>query len=256
MLPFAKYHGAGNDFILVDDRTQTFPIHESPLIEKLCQHRLGIGADGLILLQPSKKADFRMRIFNCDGKEADMCGNGVRCLTDFIRQLGDQRKQFSIETGAQVTHCSFQGNMVCVDMGGFRWIEKGMQLGPYKVYAVDTGVPHVVIFGEVEGDFITLARTIRYHSHFAPHGANVNFARFENGKIRTRTYERGVEDETLACGTGAAAVGVVAAELYSLASVGILPASEEELLVQVQHDKVTLIGPATCVFTGETDILQ
>jgi diaminopimelate epimerase len=250
-LSFAKYHGAGNDFILIDDRGETFPVEDAPLIARLCQHRTGIGADGLILLQLSKKADFRMRIFNCDGREADMCGNGVRCLADFIRRLGVPKEELTIETGAQITRCHFVGDKVCVAMGAFRWIDREVQIGPYKVYAVDTGVPHAVIFGEAEGDFNTEARAIRSHPQFQPHGVNVNFARLENGKIRTRTYERGVEDETLACGTGAAAVGVVAQELHGLASVAILPASEEEMHVEIEEGKVTMTGPATFVFKGE-----
>lgn len=253
MLSFAKYHGAGNDFILIDDRNKTFPVDDTVWIAKLCQHRFGIGADGLILLHPSEKADYAMRIFNCDGKEAEMCGNGLRCLAHFIRRLGDPRLMLRIEAGPQMTFCSFDGENVTVDMGGYRWIEKGIRIGPYMVYAVNTGVPHAVIFGDSGDDFVAIARTIRNHPYFQPEGVNVNFARLENGKVRTRTYERGVEDETLACGTGAAAVAVVASMLHDLKEVSVFPASEEELHIKLDQDKVTVTGPATFVFGGVLD---
>lgn len=248
---FAKYHGAGNDFILIDDRKEMFPIDDSAFIARLCEHRLGIGADGLILLQLSEKVDFRMRIFNCDGKEAEMCGNGLRCLTHFIRKLGDQRSIFRIEAGGQMTTCSIEGEKVSVDMGSYRWIESGIQIGSYTVYAVHTGVPHAVVFGDAGEDFVSIARAIRSHSRFQPEGVNVNFATIENGKIRTRTYERGVEDETLACGTGAAAVAVVAAKLHALDDITILPASEEALHIKLDQDTITVTGPAVFVFEGK-----
>lgn len=253
MLPFAKYHGAGNDFILIDDRNKTFPVQDNRWIAKLCQHRFGIGADGLILLQLSEAADYTMRIFNCDGNEVEMCGNGLRCLAHFIRRLGDPRSTLRIEAGPYLTTCSFDGENVTVDMGGYRWIEKKIQVGPYAVHAINTGVPHAVVFDTPQGDFIEAARLIRHHPYFQPEGVNVNFARLENGKVRTRTYERGVEDETLACGTGAAAVAVVASELYGFKEVSIFPASEEELHIKIDRDTVTVTGPATFVFGGVLD---
>ena len=253
---FAKYHGAGNDFILIDDRKEAFPVDASAFIAKLCEHRLGVGADGLILLQPSERADFRMRIFNCDGKEAEMCGNGLRCLAHFIRKLGDKRPIFRIETRGQITTCSFEGENVSVDMGSYRWIESGIRIGSYTVYAVHTGVPHAVVFGDAGEDFVSIARAIRSHSRFQPEGVNVNFATIENGKIRTRTYERGIEDETLACGTGAAAVAVVASKLHALHEITILPASEEELYIKLDQNKVTVTGPAVFVFEGKLERLK
>lgn len=254
MFAFAKYHGAGNDFILIDDRNKVFPVSRSDWIAKLCHRRFGIGADGLILLQLSESgADYAMRIFNSDGKETKMCGNGLRCLAHFIRRMGDSRSILHIEVGSLMTICSFDGDNVKTHIGSYRWIEKGVQIGPYKVYAVHTGVPHAVVFDDFKSDFIEIARFIRFHPYFQPEGINVNFARLENGKVRTRTYERGVEDETLACGTGAAAVAIVASELHNLKEVSIFPASEEELYIKIDKDTVTVTGPATFVFGGVLD---
>lgn len=242
-MKFAKYHGAGNDFILIDDRDLSFSA-DAQLIKKMCHRRFGIGADGVILLQPSSKADFRMRIFNNDGGEAAMCGNGIRCLIHFIRSLGLTQKQYWIETKERVVPCAIEGDTVSVDLGVFRWLSE---------HVIDTGVPHAVVFVESleRIDLEVKGRELRESL-----GSNVNFASKDpSGVIRMRTYERGVEGETLACGTGAAAVGVVARARFSVQNpVKILCASSEELLVEVGEESVRLIGTATFVFNGDYSV--
>ena len=252
-LSFAKYHGAGNDFVIFDDRNLKFPLEDQKFIEHLCEHRLGVGADGVILLQPSEKADFRMRIFNADGKEAAQCGNGLRCLVDFIKQMGHPSQTLSIETQERIVPCSWNNNQISVDLGAYIWAHDNFPIDSFSLQLVDTGVPHAVAFVKdlALQDFTSIASKIRYHEAFAPQGANVNFAQMKSGKIYTRTYERGVEEETLACGTGAAAVAVAAMKKYQLKNpICIVPASREELFVEVTPKKVLLKGRATFVFHG------
>jgi len=250
---FAKYHGAGNDFVIIDDRKLKFPIQDQKFIQHLCEHRLGVGADGVILLQTSEKADFRMRIFNADGKEAAQCGNGLRCLVDFIRQMGHPSQHLTIETQERIVQCSWEGDQITVDLGAYIWAHDNFPIGSFSLQLVHTGVPHAVAFVKdvAMPDFQSVASKLRFHEAFAPQGANVNFAQMKGGKIYTRTYERGVEEETLSCGTGAAAVAVAAMKKYKLQNpICIVPASQEEIFVEVSFHTVKLRGRATFVFHG------
>jgi diaminopimelate epimerase len=252
-LNFAKYHGAGNDFVIFDDTRLKFPMEDQKFIKHLCEHRLGVGADGVILLQPSEKADFRMRIFNADGKEAAQCGNGLRCLVDFIQHMGHPLPNLSIETQERIVQCSWEGDQITVDLGAYIWAHDNFPIGSFSLQLVHTGVPHVVAFVKdlAIPDFQLVASKLRFHKAFAPQGANVNFAQMKGDKIYTRTYERGVEEETLACGTGAAAVAVAAMKKYQLKNpICIVPASREELFVEVTSQTVRLRGLATFVFHG------
>lgn len=243
---FAKYHGAGNDFILIDDRKLLFPIN-STLIQKLCHRRLGIGADGLLLLQPS----CRMRVFNADGGEVEMCGNGIRCMAHFLYRLEGKEKH-AIEVGDKIFKCTVKDNWVEVEMGKFSWVEKNRVVGPHVLHTLNTGVPHAVLFvDEVKAvDVAKHGREIR--KLFQPEGINVNFAELANDKkIHMRTYERGVEEETLACGTGAVAVAIAAKELFKLSSpITIIPPSSEELVIDIAEDEARMSGPVTFVFGG------
>lgn len=253
MTPFAKYHGAGNDFIIIDDRRLTFSI-EPALIQKLCSRRLGIGADGLLLLQPSEIGDFRMRIFNADGGEPAMCGNGIRCMAHFIHQLGETRPGYDIDVYGKLYRCTIEGNFVSVDMGNISWIHKEYPFEEHVLCTLDTGVPHAVVFVSdlASVDVRNCGRAIR--THFQPDGVNVNFAMRTHEKIHVRTYERGVEDETLACGTGAVAVAAAAKEMFKLSSrVIIMPASQEELVVEIINGQARMSGPVTFVFGGVYD---
>lgn len=264
---FSKYHGAGNDFIVIDDRAAFFPVENTPLIEHLCHRRFGIGGDGLLLLQSSKCADFRMRIFNSDGKEASMCGNGIRCLVHFLRSLGFKEEQFSIETMHATLACQIKGDRISVVLGKPHVLHWGVSLedngSSYVAYVVNTGVPHAVVFVEDldDIDVFSLGRRIRNHSLFSPHGVNVNFAKIApDGTVRIRTYERGVEDETYACGTGSAAVALTVAQTADMQSpIRLLTKSKEYLEINVKEapdggKEIEMIGNATYVFEGRIAI--
>ncbi len=249
MIPFAKYHAAGNDFIVIDDIKEKFPIEK---VADLCHRRLAIGADGVILLQPSEKADFRMRIFNADGKEAHQCGNGLRCLVDFIRQSRFATSPLTLETSDRIIECCWEDDLIRVNLGRYTW-ESDIDISPFLFHRIDTGVPHAVAFVEnIEmADFPSLAPPLRSHPEFGMEGSNINIAELKNGKIYTRTFERGVAEETYACGTGAAAVAIAAQKKYQLPNpIQIIPLSREELRVEVNDENVHLIGKATFVFFG------
>lgn len=248
---FAKYHGAGNDFIVIDDREEKFPIRDQNYIQLLCKRHFGIGADGLLLLQSSEKADIRMRIFNSDGLEAQMCGNGLRCLVDF----GYQQKLISskavVETASRMTHCQWSREGITVELGPYAWIHPHLTIPPLDLHVVHTGVPHAVAFVESYDHFAVAAPQIRSHPLLGVEGANVNFAILREGKLYTRTFERGVEGETLACGSGAAAVAIAAHQKYQLQNpITIIPLSQEELKIEVYSTSVRIFGKATFVFHG------
>lgn len=259
-VPFVKYHGAGNDFILIDDRQLFFPIFQKGLISALCRRSLGIGADGLILLQPSSRADFRMRIFNSDGSEPAMCGNGIRCLIAFIQELGWESSACTIETGAGVLQCRIENGAIGIQLGHPRVLFKECSLeiegSRFTIDVIDTGVPHGVIFVEDLNalHFADVARPIRFHPQFSPEGINVNFAQmFPDGSVAVRTYERGVEEETLSCGTGAAAVGWMAAQKFSSSQPIKIRNKERTHILEVRQSQLTgieLWGQAVHVFEG------
>ena len=249
-LCFGKYEGSGNDFILVDDRSLSF---SSSRVSSLCHRKFGIGADGLILLQTDPKADFRMRIFNADGSEAESCGNGLRCLLQFLRDLGEPFEKVRIAAGSRIVEGVWQDGLPCINLGAPRDFRK-VQIGGWEVHAVDTGVPHAVLFVEdVRAvDVERLGPFFRHHSLFQPRGANVNFAELQkDGSIRVRTYERGVEGEVLACGTGAAAVGLFASRFFSLPNPLSIRSAGGTLSIHLDRGEIWLAGPATKVFVGE-----
>jgi diaminopimelate epimerase len=256
-LEFFKYHGAGNDFILIDNRRLGF-VAEKKTIEQLCDRHFGIGADGLILLEYHPESDFRMRYFNSDGAEATMCGNGGRCIVSFARLLGliDKKTSFFATDGSHdAVVISSDGNteVVKLKMNDVSKIEK-LEDG----FFVDTGSPHHVRFVKdvAKLDVIAEGRLIRYQKGRSADGVNVNFVELRNGQLYSRTYERGVEDETLACGTGAVAMALVAHQN------GIAKSSPVEInavggLLKVhfeinenQYRNIWLEGAATRVFNG------
>ena len=218
-IPFMKMSGSGNDFILVDHRKPILRSDEmSDFARKVCRRRTSVGADGLILIEESTKADFRWRFFNADGSEAEMCGNGGRCAARFAFLKGIARASLTFETLAGILSAEVDGRRVKLEMTkpyGLKLDEtisvEGKEL---RVSSINTGVPHAVVFwDDLEGlDIVPMGRAIRYHPHFAPNGTNANFVRVEKGRgLSVRTYERGVEDETLACGTGTVASALVSA---------------------------------------------
>jgi len=218
-IPFMKMSGSGNDFILIDHR-EPFLKEErlKDFIQKTCRRRYSVGADGLILIERSKKADFKWRFYNADGSEAEMCGNGGRCAARFAYLKGIAGSSLKFETLAGILSAWVDGKKVKLEMTkpfGLKLDETIFIDGKEKIFSsLNTGVPHAVFFvDDLEGvNIVPVGRAVRFHSHFAPSGTNVNFVRLEKeSQLSIRTYERGVEDETLACGTGVVASALIAA---------------------------------------------
>lgn len=224
-LVFKKMHGSGNDFILIDNRSNIIPQEKGPdLAKHLCRRKFSIGADGLILIENSSLADFKWRFFNADGSEAEMCGNGGRCAARFAVITGIAGPKLSFETKAGIIHAEVNGMTVKLELPPPAGMELDIPLrvegNEIIVHFINTGVPHTIIFtNDLEGCDVTgLGATIRFHKHFKPAGTNVNFIRIQGRDVFIRTYERGVEDETLACGTGSVAGAIIAA-----AKAGVTP---------------------------------
>ncbi|MBM3244131.1 MAG: diaminopimelate epimerase [Candidatus Omnitrophica bacterium] len=265
---FNKMVASGNDFIVVDqDESKAIFCKRrvQSLANALCDRKYGIGADGLLLLEKSKKADIRMRIFNADGTEANMCGNGARCAA-LYSSLDSRNKFINIETKAGIIESRVQKNSVKIKLTDPKYFKLDIPLRingmPLRVNFVDTGVPHAVIFvsGIDRIDVNGIGRIVRFHNKFAPAGANVNFVEVLGGKlIRVRTYERGVEAETLACGTGSVASALILAAKHlgvDLNNVNVMTQGKE--LLKVYFDKfngifknVWLEGKAGVVYKGE-----
>ncbi len=222
---FSKMSGAGNDFVVIDNRRKTVPAAAAKLARQLCQPKNGIGADGLILLEKSAKADFRMRIFNPDGSEAEMCGNGARCIARFAYLKKIARSNMVFETMAGLISAQVKSTEVklhMIDPHSFRDHLKVSLAGQERqVLFINTGVPHAVIFVQNidQVPVFEWGRIVRYHRLFKPAGANVNFvSKTGPHSIAMRTYERGVENETLACGTGSVAAALCSAIAKNLSS--------------------------------------
>jgi diaminopimelate epimerase len=267
MLRFTKMNGAGNDFILIDNRAGDIDLNRSQ-IARLCDRHRGIGADGILVLEnPSDHADFQMRYFNADGGEAEMCGNGARCFARFAKKVAGADGKISFETPAGVISAELAGELVTLQMtepSDLR-LSVPLQVGAEKkiVHFVNSGVPHVVVpVAQVANvDVLQEGSVIRYHEMFSPKGANVNFIEKRGAdKIAVRTYERGVEDETLACGTGVVASALVFAATENVnGPISVLAHGGDELSVgfkkmDTQFKQVTLTGPAEFVFEGAIEI--
>jgi diaminopimelate epimerase len=268
MLRFTKMNGAGNDFVLIDNRSGAYKFSPQQ-IAFLCERHRGVGADGVLLVEsPTGKADFRMRYFNSDGGEAEMCGNGARCFARFLDKIGGPFSEVSFETMAGVIQATFEGELVRLAMSRphHMVLSRTLDIGGLKrlSHSVNTGVPHVVTFvDDLESTPVQKwGAQIRYHQAFQPEGTNANFIKeLEPGKIAIRTYERGVEAETLACGTGVAAAGLIYAALGDATSpVHILVRGGDWLEVGFQRvensfEHVTLKGPADFAFEGCIEII-
>ena len=267
MLRFTKMNGAGNDFILFDNRTGSIDLDRSQ-IAQLCDRHRGIGADGILLLEtPTNRADFRMRYFNADGGEAEMCGNGARCFARFANKVGGDKTEISFETPAGVISAELKGDLVTLRMTEPTDLRLNIDLpvaGENRaVHFINSGVPHVVIpVSKIDdADVRREGAAIRHHKMFSPNGANVNFIEKRGpNKIAIRTYERGVEDETLACGTGIVASALIfAATENASGPITVLARGGDELQVgfektREQFRNVTLTGPAEFVFEGTIQI--
>ena len=254
-IPFTKMHGAGNDFIVVDDRDRSFPVDDHEFIAGICARRNGVGSDGVILLQPSDCADLRMRFINPDGGEVEMCGNGARCFARKAYNLGAVPAAMTIETMAGPVRAEVFGEQIRLELTDPADLQIDLDLGlDWPSDFVNTGVPHVVAWvDDVQAvDLVTMGRAIRYHEHFSPAGTNANIAKVEaDGSLTVRTYERGVEGETLACGTGAAAVGVLAARRgWVSLPVSVHCASGYDLVIDHAQGMTSLSGNAETVYEG------
>jgi len=264
MLHFTKMNGAGNDFVMVDNRDGQTALTGAQ-IARLCDRHRGVGADGLLAVEPAQNgADFRMRYYNTDGGEAEMCGNGARCFARFAQKVSGRAGDVSFETLAGVITAKFLSDLVQIQMStphSLR-LDDRLPVGgeTLTVHSVNTGVPHAVVFvDDLEAtDVRRLGRALRYHEHFAPKGTNANFVlQRAADTIAIRTYERGVEDETLACGTGMVACALILHERTGAASpVQVQVRGGDTLLIGFTktadgYANVTLTGPADFVFDGD-----
>ncbi|MBI2884297.1 MAG: diaminopimelate epimerase [Candidatus Methylomirabilis oxyfera] len=263
-LCFSKMSGSGNDFIVVDNRDGRLDMEPRILAERICRRRVSVGADGLILIEPSSVADFRMRILNADGSEAEMCGNGGRCVARFAEMLGIAGPHMAFETLAGIIRAEVNGPRVTLQTSRPREIHLHHSIqvdGDLReIHSINTGVPHAVLFStDLEAVPVrTLGRMIRFHPAFQPAGTNVDFATVLDGHtVAIRTYERGVEDETLACGTGTVASALIAATLGLVASpVQVQVRSGETLTVSFtgngpEYEEVFFEGEVRLVYQGE-----
>jgi len=277
-LKFTKMNGTGNDFIIIDNRDLRIPKTEmAGLAKRLCHRQFSVGADGMIFIENSEAADFRWQFYNGDGSEAEMCGNGARCAARyaFVRGIAPALMQF--ETIAGLIEARMVGNNVKIrltppsDIILSRSIE--IDGKEREIHSINTGVPHIVHF--VENNSVTPVKKwgslIRHHRLFEPAGTNVNFVQMPDRELHVRTYERGVEDETLACGTGAVASALIAALHGHVTSpVKVRTSGGDELIIHFslldldaspdsgaaqRHEQriaeVYLEGPATLVYEGE-----
>ena len=268
ILDFVKMNGAGNDFVLMDNRRGN--IHLTPgQVARICHRQRGVGADGLMLLVPcaSGKADWAWQFSNSDGSTAEMCGNGARCFARFLQKLGWQKPSVTFETLAGVIHAEYHGALVKLGMSaphGLRLHDKvKTSHGELAVSSINTGVPHAIVFVEDADKAMVgpLGRELRFHDHFKPKGTNVNFVQpLDAQTIRVRTYERGVEGETLACGTGVCASAIIAHLVhFTHAPVKVRVQGGDTLEVDFKvHGNdvrdVMLKGPADFVFEGTLEL--
>lgn len=250
---FYKYQGTGNDFVIIDNRDLSFPREHTKLVNFLCDRRFGIGADGLMLLNPSDQYDFTMVYYNADGTESTMCGNGGRCLVAFAHQLGVFENETTFDAVDGLHYATYQDGITNLQMIDVTTVEV------YKNHCfLDTGSPHhVQLISDIETyDVKTNGKNIRNGAPYFKAGTNVNFVSPLEKGFRLRTYERGVEDETLACGTGATAVAIAMYEQKHTTATKIPLLVEggqlEVSFVPTQngYEKVFLKGPATFVFKG------
>jgi diaminopimelate epimerase len=255
---FYKYQGTGNDFIIIDNRAWTLTALTVEKVKFLCDRRFGIGADGLMLLNPKTGFDFEMKYYNADGRESSMCGNGGRCMVRFAHSLGMHRDKYHFLAVDGVHEAEIDGSVVSLKMNDVNWItEHGND------YVLDTGSPHYVklVSDVMDYDVVNKGMEIRYNSEFSKEGINVNFVeQRKHDEILVRTYERGVEDETLSCGTGVTASALV--YHHNEAGYNDVTVLTKGGRLTVRYNRIGdgrftdiwLCGPAEMVFEGEVEI--
>ena len=253
---FYKYQGAGNDFILIDNRLMTINHHDPQLLSRLCDRRFGIGGDGIMFLQNSDGYDFEMIYYNADGQPSSMCGNGGRCIAAFAKHLGivDSETEFLAVDGPHYAKISDEGDWVSLQMIDVEQISKDGD-----AYVLNTGSPHYIKLAEglKEKDVYSEGYAIRNNDTYRAQGINVNFVEPHDGGYFVRTFERGVEDETYACGTGVTAVALAMAKHQQQTGHNITPikALGGDLSIRFDYDgkkftDIFLEGPAVKVFEG------
>lgn len=267
-IQFWKMNGAGNDFVVIDNRDHRYALTQQQ-IARLCDRHRGVGADGLLAVEPAEQgADYRMRYYNADGGEAEMCGNGARCFGRFANFLnGFALDQVSFETPAGIIGATFHGDNVQIKMSEPFGLQQDLALDvagtELAVHFLNTGVPHAVVFvGDIdEVPVKEWGAALRYHETFAPKGTNANFVhRMGTSHIAIRTYERGVEDETLACGTGTVACALIHhLRTGQPAPIAVDVRSGDTLEINFTPEggtfkNVTLTGPAEIVFQGTVQL--
>ncbi|NLZ17480.1 MAG: diaminopimelate epimerase [Desulfobulbaceae bacterium] len=264
-LPFWKMSGAGNDFIIIDHRRPLIASEQMAEFARLtCRRKFGVGADGLFFIENSEQADFQWRFFNADGSEAEMCGNGARCVARFAYMNGIAAAHMRFATLAGIIEASVEGPQVTIHLTPPGRLELNHQVlvggHEYTVHLINTGVPHGVVFVNdlAHTDVRGVGFSLRHHVDFGPAGVNVNFAALHGDGLRIRTYERGVEDETFACGTGAVATALIASHLGKVQSpVTVTTSGGVQLAVLFtpqgmgEFSSVQLKGPAHIIYSGE-----
>lgn len=265
---FTKMNGAGNDFVLIDNRQGSIRLNPEQIV-RICHRQRGVGADGVMLLVPPRtgKADWAWDFYNNDGSTAEMCGNGARCFARFVQREAGTNGRFTFETGAGIISASFDGERVKINLTEPKDLRLNQEVqlasGRATIHSLNTGVPHAVLFVPDADQAMVqnLGAEIRYHEHFKPRGTNVNFVQLLGQQsIRVRTYERGVEGETLACGTGVTASALIAARLHGFGSpvkVRVQGGDLLEVSFRTEGDAfndVHLTGPADFVFDGQIDL--
>ncbi len=259
---FYKMTGGGNDFILIDNREGEINVDAFRYsIPQICRRKYSVGADGVIVIENSDRAHFCWQFFNADGSQAEMCGNGGRCVAWLAHLLGIAPPDLTFETAVGIIKAEVKGKEVKLALPPPSDIKLGLSLRvgeeDLSIDFINTGVPHVVIFVQdlEEVDVLNVGRGVRYHQAFQPAGTNVDFIRVDGGKIKIRTYERGVEDETLACGTGAVAAAIAAHLREKVTSpTRVIPRSGEVLTIYYDEGEdlgqVYLEGEVKVVYQG------
>lgn len=259
IIPFFKYQGTGNDFIIIDQFDHDFlSLEDQEKIAALCDRKFGIGADGLILLKRSEKEIFRMVYFNADGNEGSLCGNGSRCAVACMHRLGRYKKEGTFEASDGTHEAIVQSpGWIDLKMNDLDFIEEGKGF-----YLLNTGSPHYVTFVEdlSDLDIVQSGRVIRYSNRFRDDGINVNFVEEHASGIEVNTYERGVENETLSCGTGVTASALAHAMKHQIAEGPTsIQTKGGALMVRFKRQNhhfsdIWLCGPAEMVFKGEIEL--
>jgi len=255
-ITFYKYEGTGNDFIMIDNREQSFPKNNNNLVRKLCDRHFGIGADGLILLENDAETDFRMMYYNADGKEGTMCGNGGRCIVAFAYKLGVISEKATFNAIDGLHHASIENGLVSLQMINVNKVE----IHTNHVFT-NTGSPHHVQLVENLSKYDVFTNGKKLRKTYGDEGSNINFVeQINESTFNVRTYERGVENETLACGTGVTAVAIAMHKINKTKSNNIkllVLGGELEVSFNVenkQYKNVFLKGLATFVFKGVINI--